>query len=79
MPPDGNVGLAAAIAIRERHPTVGVLVLSQYLEPDYALKLLGAGVDRVPPEGSPRERQGAARRDVNRRVLAVLLYLDGSA
>ncbi len=47
MPPGGNAGLAAAIEIRERHPTVGVLVLSQYLEPDYALKLLGAGVDRV--------------------------------
>jgi DNA-binding NarL/FixJ family response regulator len=47
MPPGGNAGLAAALAIRERHPTVGVLVLSQYLEPDYALKLLGAGVDRV--------------------------------
>ena len=33
--------------IRERFPTVGVLVLSQFLEPEYALRLLGAGVDRV--------------------------------
>lgn len=47
MPPGGNVGLAAAITIRERFPTVGVLVLSQFLEPEYALRLLGAGVDRV--------------------------------
>lgn len=47
MPPGGNVGLAAAITIRERYPTVGVLVLSQFLEPEYALRLLGAGVDRV--------------------------------
>lgn len=47
MPPGGNAGLTAAISIRERHRTVGVLVLSQYLEPDYALRLLGAGVDRV--------------------------------
>lgn len=47
MPPGGNAGLTAAITIRERHRTVGVLVLSQYLEPDYALRLLGAGVDRV--------------------------------
>lgn len=47
MPPGGNAGLTAAVTIRERHPTVGVLVLSQYLEPDYALRLLGAGVDRV--------------------------------
>ena len=44
MPPGGNAGLTAAISIRERFPTVGVLVLSQYLEPDYALRLLGAGV-----------------------------------
>jgi DNA-binding NarL/FixJ family response regulator len=47
MPPGGNAGLAAAITIRERYPTVGVLVLSQYLEPEYALRLMGAGVDRV--------------------------------
>lgn len=47
MPPGGNAGLAAARTIRERFPTVGVLVLSQFLEPEYALRLLGAGVDRV--------------------------------
>lgn len=47
MPPGGNAGLAAAVAIRDAHPTVGVLVLSQYLEPEYALRLLAAGVDRV--------------------------------
>ncbi len=47
MPPGGNAGLAAALTIRSRFPTVGVLVLSQFLEPDYALRLLGGGVDRV--------------------------------
>jgi DNA-binding NarL/FixJ family response regulator len=47
MPPGGNAGLGAALTIRERHPTVGVLVLSQFLEPEYALRLLAAGVDRV--------------------------------
>ena len=47
MPPGGNAGLGAALTIRARHPTVGVLVLSQFLEPEYALRLLGAGVDRV--------------------------------
>jgi DNA-binding NarL/FixJ family response regulator len=47
MPPGGNAGLAAALTIRERFPTVGVLVLSQFLEPEYALRLLSAGVDRV--------------------------------
>jgi DNA-binding NarL/FixJ family response regulator len=47
MPPGGNAGLAAALTIRDRYPMVGVLVLSQFLEPEYALRLLGAGVDRV--------------------------------
>ncbi|MDQ3880497.1 MAG: response regulator transcription factor [Chloroflexota bacterium] len=47
MPPGGNAGLAAAHAIRQQWPTVGVLVLSQFLEPEYALRLLGDGVDRV--------------------------------
>ncbi len=47
MPPGGSAGLTAALTIRERFPTVGVLVLSQFLEPEYALRLLGAGVDRV--------------------------------
>lgn len=46
MPPGGTAGLDAAVEIRERFPTVGVLVLSQFLEPDYALRLLSAGVDR---------------------------------
>jgi DNA-binding NarL/FixJ family response regulator len=41
MPPTHtNEGLAAASAIRARMPEVGVLVLSQYIDPDYALTLL---------------------------------------
>jgi DNA-binding NarL/FixJ family response regulator len=48
MPPGGNAGLQAAEQIRDRYEGgVGVLVLSQYLEPDYALRLLGRGVGRV--------------------------------
>ncbi len=47
MPPGTSGGLAAALSIRQAHPSVGVLVLSQYLEPEYALRLLGSGVDRV--------------------------------
>jgi DNA-binding NarL/FixJ family response regulator len=48
MPPQGNAGLAAAEQIRDAyHGEVGVLVLSQYLEPDYALRLLGAGMGGV--------------------------------
>jgi len=41
MPPTyTDEGLAAAQQIGERHPTVGVLVLSHYLEPRYAMRLL---------------------------------------
>ncbi len=44
MPPGGNAGLTAALDIRARYgDRVRVLVLSQYLEPEYALRLLGAG------------------------------------
>jgi DNA-binding NarL/FixJ family response regulator len=42
MPP-GNAddGLVAAAEIRRSHPTVGVLVLSQHVEPTYMLELVG--------------------------------------
>ena len=33
-------GLVAAQKIRVEHPEVGVLVLSQYVEPSYAMRLL---------------------------------------
>jgi serine/threonine-protein kinase PknK len=40
MPPNHtNDGLLAAQQIRNRHPTTATLVLSQYIEIDYALKL----------------------------------------
>jgi DNA-binding NarL/FixJ family response regulator len=41
MPPTHtDEGLVAAAAIREAHPDVSVLVLSQYIEPSYAMRLL---------------------------------------
>jgi serine/threonine-protein kinase len=41
MPPTHtDEGLVAADAIRTSHPEIGVLLLSQYLEPKYALRLL---------------------------------------
>src|SRR4051794_41559996 len=41
LPPTHNdEGLTAALEIRARHPSVGVLVLSQYVELGLALKLL---------------------------------------
>jgi len=43
MPPTNtDDGLRAAIAIRQAHPGVGVLLLSQYIEAEYALELVGA-------------------------------------
>jgi DNA-binding NarL/FixJ family response regulator len=48
MPPSGNAGLLAAETIRDRYSgTTAVLVLSQYLEPEYALRLLGPGAGGV--------------------------------
>jgi DNA-binding NarL/FixJ family response regulator len=68
MPPNGtDDGLRAAIAIRQAHPDIGVLVLSQYVEAAYAVELIGddaRGVgyllkDRV---GDFEEFAGALRR-----------------
>ena len=43
MPPSGDEGLRIASRLRISHPGVGVVVLSQYAEPAYALSLLGEG------------------------------------
>jgi DNA-binding NarL/FixJ family response regulator len=44
MPPDDtDEGIRAATQLRQRHPEVAVLVLSQHDEPEYALKLLEGG------------------------------------
>ena len=48
MPPTHtDEGIAAALEIRRRHADVGVLVLSQYLESDYAMQLLEEVPERV--------------------------------
>jgi len=48
MPPTHtDEGLRAAQEIREKHPTVGVLVLSQYVEVGLALKLLAESAEGV--------------------------------
>jgi DNA-binding NarL/FixJ family response regulator len=48
MPPTHtDEGLVAARRIRSEHPSVGVLVLSQYVEPAYALQLLEEHPGRV--------------------------------
>jgi len=44
MPPTGtDEGIKAALYVRDNHPTVGVVVLSQYSNPAYALALLAEG------------------------------------
>jgi DNA-binding NarL/FixJ family response regulator len=48
MPPTHtDEGLRAAKEIREKHPDVGVLVLSQYVEPSYAMELLADSAEGV--------------------------------
>ncbi len=44
MPPNNSdEGIVAATTLRELHPDVGVVVLSQYVEPSYALQLFDGG------------------------------------
>ena len=48
MPPTHtDEGLQAAREIRDRHPGVGVLLLSQYVEPSYAMALLETSAEGV--------------------------------
>jgi DNA-binding NarL/FixJ family response regulator len=48
MPPTHtDEGLVAAQRIRAEHPGVGVLVLSQYVEPQYAMRLLEEHPERI--------------------------------
>src|SRR5438552_9121623 len=48
MPPTHtDEGLRAAREIREKHPGTAVLVLSQYVEPEYALELLADSAEGV--------------------------------
>lgn len=44
LPPHfGDEGIRAAITVRERHPGLPILVLSQYVEQSYATELLAGG------------------------------------
>jgi DNA-binding NarL/FixJ family response regulator len=48
MPPTHtDEGVRTALELRRRHPELGVLVLSQYVRPSYALELLEGGADGV--------------------------------
>lgn len=85
MPPTNtDEGLTAAAAIRERHPRTGVLVLSQYVESSYALRLVDGGErscgyllkDRVLDAGelvAAVERVAAGETVVDHELVAQLL------
>ena len=66
-PTHKDEGLRAALEIRARHPSVGVLVLSQYIEIGLAMKLLADSADGVgyllkDRIGDVQEFVGAVRR-----------------
>jgi DNA-binding NarL/FixJ family response regulator len=47
MPPDNrDEGIQAAARFRESHPETGMVVLSQFADPEYALALLEKGSER---------------------------------
>lgn len=53
MPPDHtDDGLRAAIRIRQQHPHLPILLLSQYLGPQYLRRLLDATRDQTNPAGT---------------------------
>jgi DNA-binding NarL/FixJ family response regulator len=69
MPPTHTVeGLVAARRIREEHPYVNILVLSQYVETEHALALLELGTDGVGYLLKDRVSDLSAFADVVRRV-----------
>ena len=77
MPPTHtDEGLQAARAIRERHPQVGVLVLSQYVRPSYAFELLGESAAGVGYLLKDRVSDVAELADAVRRVGAGGSVLD---
>lgn len=48
MPPHrGDDGLRAGIELRRRIPTIGVVLLTQYCEPEFAIELIGDRPDGV--------------------------------
>jgi DNA-binding NarL/FixJ family response regulator len=67
MPPDGQLaGITSALRIRARQPGVGIVVLSQFADPRYAMSLLAdgtAGIAYLLKErvGDPDHLVGAVR------------------
>ena len=71
MPPTNtDEGLVAAERIRAEHPQIGVLVLSSYVEPGYALRLLEDHPDGAGYLLKERVFEGAVLIDALRRLMA---------
>lgn len=48
MPPTNtDEGIAAALTLREQHPGIGIVVLSQFTDPEYVLQLFEDGSERL--------------------------------
>ncbi|QOC94768.1 response regulator transcription factor [Micromonospora craniellae] len=47
MSPEPEGGLATAATVRQRHPDVGVLLLSNYAESHYLMRMLKIGTERI--------------------------------
>lgn len=78
MPPSGGAGLDAADRIRERYgDDVGVLMLSQYLEPAYALRLLERGSAKVGYLLKDRVAEADELVDAARRIVRGGSAIDG--
>lgn len=71
MPPTGtDEGVQAAVTLRERHPDVGVVVLSQYVEPTYAVAVFDGGSERRGYLLKERVSEGSQLIDAIRAVAA---------
>jgi DNA-binding NarL/FixJ family response regulator len=69
MPPTHtDEGLIAAHAIRTEHPEIGVLILSQYVEPSYAMRLIEQHPERAGYLLKERVFDGAILVDALRRI-----------
>jgi DNA-binding NarL/FixJ family response regulator len=82
-------GIRAAIEARQRHPGLGILILSQYVEPVYTAELLASGqggigyllkerVGEVPAFLDAVQRVAAGGTALDREVVAELVQTRGS-
>src|SRR5919199_3405612 len=62
-PPHRAEGIEAAHHIREKYPSIGIVILSQYADPEYALELLRDGSNRLAYLLKERLRRPAHRAD----------------